>query len=82
MRLVVVPVAVVTEDLVRLQFGRVAKDTFTMDYCHPVCPLQGEWPGCWTLSREREGGHGACRFVSKISQLPLFYLYCSFFGLS
>ena len=23
-----------------LQFGRVAKDEFTMDFCHPITPFQ------------------------------------------
>ncbi|XP_006868237.1 PREDICTED: tubby-related protein 2 [Chrysochloris asiatica] len=27
-------------DYLVLQFGRVAPDTFTMDFCYPLCPLQ------------------------------------------
>ena len=34
------PHALVTADLVVMQFGRVGKDAFTMDYQWPLCGLQ------------------------------------------
>ena len=41
-----------------LQFGKVAKDAFTLDYCYPMTALQvggatgGTWFGGW------QGGRG------------------------
>ena len=36
------PLLVRADDAVLLQFGRVGKDLFTMDFQWPLSPLQGE----------------------------------------